>query len=54
MKYNVKKTPTFFLFDLDKDPFEKNNLANDFPEKRMELTKILENARTTSDYFIFE
>lgn len=54
VKYNVKKTPTFFLFDLDKDPFEKNNLANDFPEKRIELTKILENARTTSDYFVFE
>ena len=54
VKYNVKKTPTYFLFDLNKDPFEKNNLSDEFPEKRIELTKILENARTTSEYFVFE
>ncbi|NCT08663.1 MAG: arylsulfatase [Flavobacteriia bacterium] len=54
VKNNVKKTPTFFLFDLDNDPFEKNNLAEKFKEKRIELTKILENARTPSEYFIFE
>ena len=53
VKYNVKKGESYFLFDLKKDPKETNNLSEKFPEKTNELIKILENARTKSDYFNF-
>jgi arylsulfatase A-like enzyme len=53
VKYAVKKGGNYFLFNLNLDPFEQKNVANEFPEKRIELTKILENARTKSEYFNF-
>lgn len=53
VKYNVKKEPFYYLFDLDKDTFETKNLTTEFPEETNQLIKILENARTTSDYFNF-
>lgn len=53
VKYNVKKEPIYYLFDLEKDPKEQKNLSDLFPKKRDELIKILDNARTTSEYFNF-
>lgn len=53
VKYNVKNDASYFLFDLKKDPKETNNLSEKFPEKTNELIKILDNARTKSDYFNF-
>jgi arylsulfatase A len=53
VKYNVKKGGDFYLFKLKSDPSETKNLADEFPEKRIEMTKILENARIKSEYFNF-
>lgn len=39
------------LYDLEKDPSEKKNLAKQFPEVLSEGVKILEMARTTSEDF---
>jgi arylsulfatase A len=53
VKYNVKTTPKFFLYNLEVDPSETINLAYKNPEKLAELNEILENARTESENFKF-
>ncbi|GAA4809859.1 arylsulfatase [Litoribaculum gwangyangense] len=53
VKYNVKEIPKYFLFDLDTDAGETNNLSETNPGKLNELIKILENARTDSEVFKF-
>jgi arylsulfatase A len=53
VKYNVKKEGVYYLFNLRSDPSETKNLIDKFPEKRIEMTKILENARSESEYFNF-
>jgi len=53
VKYHVKKAGTYYLFNLDSDPSETKNLADEFPKKTNELIKIVENARTKSEYFNF-
>jgi len=48
IKYNTlnpEKTTTE-LYDLEKDPGEKNNLAEKYPEKVQELSELMNNART--------
>ena len=41
------------LYNLDEDIHEDNNLATIYPEKVEELTVILDNARTESEFFNF-
>jgi arylsulfatase A len=53
VKYKVKETPEYFLFDLDSDPSETKNLSEDYPENLKELIHILENSRTESEIFKF-
>lgn len=53
VKYNVKTSPKFFLFNIDKDPSEFNNLATVMPEKLEELKILLTTARTVSKDFKF-
>ena len=53
VKYKVKETPEYFLFDLSLDPSETKDLSNERPEKLVELKKILETARTESETFKF-
>lgn len=53
VKYKVKETPEYFLFDLSSDPSETNNLSEEKPEKLKELISILENSRTESENFKF-
>ncbi|MFY9241998.1 MAG: arylsulfatase [Polaribacter sp.] len=53
VKHHVKKESVYYLFNLKLDPSETKNLADEFKEKRIELTKILENARSKSAYFNF-
>ncbi|MHB0756724.1 arylsulfatase [Polaribacter sp. M15] len=53
IKYNVKKTPKFFLFDIEKDPGESINLADKMPQKFKELKKLMASARTESQQFKF-
>lgn len=53
VKYEVKKTPKYFLFDLSLDPSETKNLSEEEPEKLYELKQILENSRTESETFKF-
>ncbi len=50
IKLNVNKPSEtkWELYDLSKDPAEKDNLASSMPEKLAELKPVLENARTTS------
>lgn len=54
VKYDVLTEPTYFLFNLETDSKEQNNLIDEFPDKSSELIKILENARTESKYFKFK
>tara|TARA_R110002049_G_scaffold88627_4_gene223493 strand:+ start:60 stop:1481 length:1422 start_codon:yes stop_codon:yes gene_type:complete len=53
VKYKVKETPEYFLFDLSSDPSETTNLSEEKPEKLKELMQILENSRTESENFKF-
>lgn len=53
VKYKVKETPEYFMFDLSLDPKETNNLSETKPEKLNELIQILENSRTESEIFKF-
>jgi len=55
VQYNVSKTPQgeFELYDLSKDIGEENNVAEQFPEKLMELKELMLNARTDSEVFEF-
>ena len=53
VKYNVKTKAKFFLYDLESDPSESNNLADKQPEKLKELKEILENTRIASNNFKF-
>jgi arylsulfatase A-like enzyme len=53
IKYNVKKTSKFFLFDIENDPSESNNLANKMPKKLEELKVLMASARTESEEFKF-
>jgi len=53
VKYKVKGTSEYFLFDLNSDPTETNNLSEVKPEKLKELIAILENSRTESENFKF-
>jgi arylsulfatase A-like enzyme len=53
IRYNVKKDPASILqlYDLDEDPGEEHDLAANFPEKELELRRIMDGARTTSTVF---
>lgn len=56
VKYQVLKKPKkrIELYDLELDPQEQNNLADNHPELVVELTKLMQEARTPSDIFTFE
>lgn len=53
VKYNVKTKPTYFLFDLQNDIEEKNDLKDTNTTKFEELKTIMANARTASENFKF-
>ncbi|PXX23983.1 arylsulfatase A-like enzyme [Arenibacter sp. ARW7G5Y1] len=55
VKYNVLQNPDarIELYDLSKDIGEENNVAADFPEIVARIERILENARTPSEVFLF-
>jgi len=55
IKYNVLKKPNqrIELYNLDLDPSEENNLASQYPKVVVELTKLMQEARTPSDIFQF-
>ncbi|MCM4155793.1 arylsulfatase [Gramella sp. AN32] len=55
VKYNVLENPDapLELYDLNKDPGEKNNLSNKYPEKIKEMEEVINNARTPSKVFTF-
>ena len=53
IKYDVKNGGDYSLFDLSVDPSETKNLISEMPEISKELIQILENARTSSEYFNF-
>ena len=53
VKYNVKTKPTYFLFDLQNDIEEKNDLKETNTAKFEELKTIMDNARTASKHFKF-
>lgn len=44
----------FELYDLEKDEFETNNVANQHPEVVNKMKEIMKNARSTSDFFPFQ
>jgi arylsulfatase A-like enzyme len=53
VKYNVKNTPKYYLFNLDTDPSETQNLSETYPKILEDLTAILENSRSESEIFKF-
>jgi arylsulfatase A-like enzyme len=53
VKYNVKTKPDFFLFNIQKDIEEKNDLKGINTAKFEELKTIMANARTASEDFKF-
>ena len=53
VKYKVKETPEYFLYDLDSDPSETKNFSKEMPEKLNELKVLMVSARTESKDFKF-
>lgn len=55
VRYNVFKNKNSIpeLYDLEKDPGEKENLASKLPELAKEMSDIMEGARTESEIFNF-
>lgn len=55
VQYNVGKTPAgnFELYNLNKDPSEKSNVAGKYPQKVLELKKIMLAAHVPSPDFPF-
>ncbi|WP_282074109.1 sulfatase/phosphatase domain-containing protein, partial [Polaribacter atrinae] len=53
VKYNVKTKPEYFLFDLQNDIEEKNDVKGTNTAKLEELKIIMANARTASEDFKF-
>lgn len=55
VKYNVLKSPgkAIELYDLDSDPMEMYNLANEYPELIDELTDLMYQSRLPSKIFTF-
>ncbi|WP_111709591.1 arylsulfatase [Lutibacter citreus] len=55
VKYQVLKNPNapIKLYDLSKDPGEKNNIATQNPEIVLKMETIIKEARTPSDVFTF-
>ncbi len=49
----AKNESEYFLFNLNKDPYEKNNLAHDHQDVFNQLKNLLQNARTPSEEFRF-
>ena len=55
VRYDVLKKPNkpMELYDLSKDPSERNNIAKAHPEVVQRITKIMKNARTPSEVYRF-
>ncbi|RRA98852.1 sulfatase/phosphatase domain-containing protein [Larkinella rosea] len=56
IKYNVKQWETTQLFDLNKDPYETRNLANDpaFRQKKQQSeTRLVSEMKTYHDFLNF-
>ena len=50
-KVNIPKDSYYELYHIDKDPYEKNNLADSNPNKVKELVKLIEEAHIESDIY---
>ena len=48
---SVKKNSELELYDISKDPFEKNNLASEYPEILLKMKGEIENQRISSPYY---
>ncbi len=48
---SVKKNADLELYDMEKDPFEKNNLAQQYPKIVDELKSEIDKSRTVSLYY---
>ena len=48
---SVKKNADLELYDMEKDPFEKNNLASQHPEIVVELKQEIQKSRVKSPYY---
>jgi len=53
IRYNVSKGEKYQLYNLEADPGETNDLADQNKELVLELAKILESSRTASEVFKF-
>ena len=53
IRYNVNNGGKYQLYNIEKDPSEKNNLAEENPKIVLKLTKLLESSRTESKIFKF-
>ncbi len=55
VRYDIGENPpgNTQLFNLNNDPSESQNLADDQPEKLKELTRLMDNARVQSEIFQF-
>ncbi len=55
IRLNVRKNPDgkLELYNLENDPGEKNNIAEDYPELVKEFAQLMEESRTQSDKFNF-
>ena len=50
-KVKTPKDSYYELYHIDKDPYEKNNLADSNPNKVKELVKLIEEAHIESDIY---
>jgi arylsulfatase A-like enzyme len=55
VRYEVNSDPDrpLELYNLSNDPGEENDMANEHPDKVLELKQIMDNARTESEVFQF-
>ncbi len=53
VKNDVNKGGTYFLFNLNEDPSETKNLADQNPDELTRLKLLMESARTESEIFNF-